>query len=94
MRKRDIEAAIAAARAAGLPVRRIVVADDRVIVEVAGDDVPAADRPGEVNLFDQLLERLEHLTAVETVFVGRDRQYNRRFLRMCGHYVNRRVTAR
>jgi transposase len=26
-------------------------------------------------------------TAVETVFVGRDRQYNRRFLRMCGHYL-------
>ena len=26
-------------------------------------------------------------TAVETVFVGRDRQYNRRFLWMCGHYL-------
>jgi transposase len=26
-------------------------------------------------------------TAVETVFVGRDRQYNRRFVRMCGHYL-------
>ena len=26
-------------------------------------------------------------TAVETVFIGRDRQYNRRFLRMCGHYL-------
>jgi transposase len=26
-------------------------------------------------------------TAVETVFVGRDRQYNRRFLRMCGPYL-------
>jgi transposase len=26
-------------------------------------------------------------TAVETVFVGKDRQYNRRFLRMCGHYL-------
>jgi transposase len=24
-------------------------------------------------------------TAVETVFIGKDRQYNRRFLRMCGH---------
>jgi transposase len=26
-------------------------------------------------------------TAVETVFVGKDRRYNRRFLRMCGHYL-------
>ena len=26
-------------------------------------------------------------TAVETVFVGRDRTYNRRFLQMCGHYL-------
>ena len=26
-------------------------------------------------------------TAVETVFVGRDRQYNRRFLQMCSHYL-------
>jgi transposase len=26
-------------------------------------------------------------TAVDTVFVGKDRQYNRRFLRLCGHYL-------
>src|SRR5438046_6795762 len=26
-------------------------------------------------------------TAVETVFVGKDRQFNRRFERMCGHYL-------
>ena len=26
-------------------------------------------------------------TAVETVFIGKDRQYNRRFLRMGGHYL-------
>jgi len=26
-------------------------------------------------------------TAVETMFIGKDRQYNRRFLRMCGHYL-------
>jgi len=26
-------------------------------------------------------------TAVETVFVGRDRQYNRRFLQMCSHHL-------
>src|SRR6266403_1765195 len=26
-------------------------------------------------------------TAVETVFVGKDRQFNRRSLRMCGHYL-------
>jgi transposase len=26
-------------------------------------------------------------TAVDTVFVGKNRQYNRRFLRMCGHYL-------
>jgi transposase len=26
-------------------------------------------------------------TAVETVFVGKDRQYNRRFMQMCSHYL-------
>jgi hypothetical protein len=26
-------------------------------------------------------------TAVETVFVGKERAYNRRFLQMCGHYL-------
>lgn len=26
-------------------------------------------------------------TAVETIFVGKERQYNRRFLQMCGHYL-------
>jgi transposase len=26
-------------------------------------------------------------TAVETVFLGKDRQFNRRFLRMCGPYL-------
>jgi hypothetical protein len=26
-------------------------------------------------------------TAVETVFVGKDRLYNRRFLQMCSHYL-------
>jgi len=26
-------------------------------------------------------------TAVDAVFVGKDRAYNRRFLRMCGHYL-------
>src|ERR1700746_1974612 len=26
-------------------------------------------------------------TAGETVFIGKDRQFNRRFLRMCGHYL-------
>jgi transposase len=26
-------------------------------------------------------------TAVDTIFVGRDRAYNRRFLQMCGHYL-------
>jgi hypothetical protein len=26
-------------------------------------------------------------TAVETIFVGKDRRYNRRFLQMCSHYV-------
>jgi hypothetical protein len=24
-------------------------------------------------------------TAVETIFIGKDRQYNRRFLQMCAH---------
>ena len=27
------------------------------------------------------------MKTVETVFIGKDRQYNRRFLRMCGHYL-------
>ena len=26
-------------------------------------------------------------TAVETVFIGKDRRFNRRFLQMCGHYL-------
>ncbi|HEY2540008.1 MAG TPA: IS21 family transposase, partial [Stellaceae bacterium] len=26
-------------------------------------------------------------TAVETVFIGKDRRFNRRFLRMCGHHL-------
>ena len=26
-------------------------------------------------------------TAVETIFVGRERAYNRRFLQMCSHYT-------
>jgi transposase len=26
-------------------------------------------------------------TAVETVFIGKDRQFNRRFVQMCGHYL-------
>jgi transposase len=26
-------------------------------------------------------------TAVETIFVGKDRQYNRRFMQMCSHYL-------
>ena len=26
-------------------------------------------------------------TAVETIFVGKDRQYNRRFLQMCSHHL-------
>jgi transposase len=26
-------------------------------------------------------------TAVETIFVGKDRCYNRRFLQMCSHYL-------
>jgi Mu transposase, C-terminal domain len=26
-------------------------------------------------------------TAVETVFIGKDRQFNRRFLRLCGHHL-------
>jgi hypothetical protein len=26
-------------------------------------------------------------TAVETIFAGRERAYNRRFLQMCSHYL-------
>jgi transposase len=26
-------------------------------------------------------------TAVDTIFVGKDRQYNRRFLQMCSHHL-------
>jgi len=33
-------------------------------------------------------------TAVETVFVGKDRLYNRRFLQMCSHYLVEPVACR
>ena len=33
-------------------------------------------------------------TAVETIFVGKDRQYNRRFLQMCSHHLSSRWPAR
>jgi transposase len=33
-------------------------------------------------------------TAVETVFVGKNRLYNRRFLQMCSHYLVDRLPAR
>ena len=33
-------------------------------------------------------------TAVETVFVGKDRLYNRRFLQMCSHYLSSRLPVR
>jgi transposase len=33
-------------------------------------------------------------TAVETVFVGKDRLYNRRFLQMCSHYLVEPVASR
>jgi transposase len=32
-------------------------------------------------------------TAVETIFVGKERAYNRRFLQMCGHYLVEPVTC-
>jgi hypothetical protein len=32
-------------------------------------------------------------TAVETVFVGKERQYNRRFLQMCSHYLAQPVAC-
>ena len=32
-------------------------------------------------------------TAVEAVFVGKDRQFNRRFLQMCSHYPGRAVAC-
>ena len=32
-------------------------------------------------------------TAVATVFVGKDRQYNRRFLQMCAHHLVDRVAC-
>ncbi|EAQ33416.1 putative transposase [Nitrobacter sp. Nb-311A] len=30
---------------------------------------------------------LRHMRRVETIFVGKDRRYNRRFLQMCSHYL-------
>jgi transposase len=33
-------------------------------------------------------------TAVETILVGKDRLYNRRFLQMCSHYPSIRLLAR
>ncbi len=36
----------------------------------------------------QIKSILLHMkTAVEAVFIGKDRHFNRRFLRMCGHYL-------
>jgi hypothetical protein len=32
-------------------------------------------------------------TAVETIFIGKDRQYNRRFLQMCSHHLVDSVTC-
>jgi transposase len=32
-------------------------------------------------------------TAVETIFVGKSRLYNRRFLQMCSHYLIRHARA-
>ena len=33
-------------------------------------------------------------TAVETIFVGKERQYNRRFLQMCAHHLVDPVACR
>ena len=33
-------------------------------------------------------------TAVDTIFVGKDRQYNRRFLQMCSHHLVDPVACR
>jgi transposase len=33
-------------------------------------------------------------TAVETIFVGKERYYNRRFLQMCSHYLSIRLPVR
>src|SRR6266699_7121382 len=36
----------------------------------------------------QVKSLLLHMkTAVETIFIGKDRQYNRRFLQMCAHHL-------
>jgi hypothetical protein len=33
-------------------------------------------------------------TAVDAVFLGKERRFNRRFLRMCSHYLSSRWRAR
>ena len=55
----------------------------------AGDGVRCA-RPGVRLLRRRLCARgiYDNMkTAVDTIFVGKDRAYNRRFQQMCGHYL-------
>ena len=42
---------------------------------------PSSGAPADAGIHDNMK------TAVESVFVGKDRAYNRRFLQMCGHYL-------
>jgi transposase len=55
--------------------------------EMAQAYVPLSFAPGEAYQFDWSHEIVLMKTAVESVFVGKDRQFNRRFLQMCGHYL-------
>ncbi len=44
--------------------------------------------PREVSRWNAIGPRtMDAKTAVDTIFVGRDRAYNRRFQQMCGHYL-------
>src|SRR3984893_10947752 len=71
--------------------------------QMADASVPLTFAPGEAYQFDWSHEivvmngvttivKVVHVrdnmkTAVETIFVGKDRQYNRRFLQMCAHHL-------
>src|SRR5206468_7593842 len=61
---------------AGLPAREpgdVFDAHDRAFAFLGG----ACQR----GIYDNLK------TAVDAIFIGRERQYNRRFQKMCGHYM-------
>jgi len=53
------------------------------ILQISGEDVYSVRLADRKPLIDE-----PHLkTAVDAIFIGKDRLYNRRFLQMCSHYL-------